>query len=1312
MWTDLAVIDLAVIAPGVTPFGDGPDGGREATFRGRMAYPSVADPWEGYLVIQAKFRQRPAGDPRKDDTWLLAQLKEELDKFIDPKRKLPRPEYYLLVTNVALTPVQDSGSKDRALALLHQRQTEIGYRGYGLWDYDHLRSLLDGQEAIRNRYRPFIGTGDVLAEVMRQLHGQRPDFEAIVSRFLQVELRTDLYSRLEQAGHTNDDRIPLARVFVDLPAGDNPMADPPRDEDMRARPGPGLLADLLEHASQILKPSACASDVPLTEAHRKRGPEPGRFVIVGGPGQGKSTLGQFLCQLYRAAILNDQPRTGISRTTQDALDLFIAQCRAADLDLPVARRFPIRIVLDQFASALSRHEVTSVLSYLVRRLNSLTESTCSVEDLRRWLGAYPWLIILDGLDEVPPSSNRADVMREIERFWQEVAQRDADVMVVATTRPQGYNDDFSPDHYEHLYLLPLSRAHALHYAKRLTEVKYGSEPERKARVLDRLRKACEGEATVRLMRSPLQVTIMTTLMDQIGEPPQERWRLFHEYYEVIYRRETERDIPASRILQQRKTEVNDIHHQVALLLQVESETAGRTEAWLPKDRFHKLVRTQLAAEEFEGEELDRRTQEITEAALQRLVFLVGLQSDRIGFEIRSFQEFMAAEALMAGRDEDVQARLEAIAPIAHWRNVFLFAAGKCFADRRHLRDTVVRVCEHWNDVETDRLAGATLAGSRLAVDPLLDGVAGATPKYARRLGEIALRLMEVTDAQEHWRLAAAYQPALEMIFRQRILQRLGQAQFADQHAAWRVLATLAGYEVLWAQEIADARWPHDLDQQLGILQGASTSSWAFPKMLVVAPRMRPHEFFFWTHGRREPVRTPSSELVTDASLPAWYRSAGRLSRAFTHGRRWPGERPILVKFGNLGFSVASVLAPAPQDLIPLQDMPSPGPEWLPYISSLRFANRPGADTLAAELRLLSTNSKPSLWKQPYLDAPWPLVACLAAARTDTDLLRLAERAERGEIGTIDDWSCAEQRWQQSGITNEDLIYLSGDRWPFDAQIGERGFPFAAATSPYVESRRSRHAYEQLWTLFQGLPQGPARTWCAGAALDSLIRRSDRPSIPANQLRTLIGEADDSYPIEWLLERMRVPDGLDEDWIDFLDCLGRKEKLDTPYFYGAFRSTKTLGTAVARAYAEHPERTGLLPILARLVAVGGPEAFPKSKSLPTIHPENSDNLRGAALFIRTVIGRWSPADAASLAHEWVEQSHLPYFWLLMRIFREGRARRLNQAEALLLALYDAIMTIRRKHLPDVISVMNELMRKRKSGLNSRRHRDELKLPTFP
>ena len=59
----------------------------------------------------------------------------------------------------------------------------------------------------------------------------------------------------------------------------------------------------------------------------------------------------------------------------------------------------------------------------------------------------------------------------------------------------------------------------------------------------------------RLMRSPLQVTIMATLVDKLGQPPQERWSLFKEYYNVIYNREVEREIPAAAILRERKADI-------------------------------------------------------------------------------------------------------------------------------------------------------------------------------------------------------------------------------------------------------------------------------------------------------------------------------------------------------------------------------------------------------------------------------------------------------------------------------------------------------------------------------------------------------------------------------------------------------------------------------------------------------------------------------------------------------------------------------------------------------------------------------------
>ena len=47
-----------IVAPGAAIFGAGPDGAREAAFEGKMQYPSIASPWDGYLVVQAKFLQR------------------------------------------------------------------------------------------------------------------------------------------------------------------------------------------------------------------------------------------------------------------------------------------------------------------------------------------------------------------------------------------------------------------------------------------------------------------------------------------------------------------------------------------------------------------------------------------------------------------------------------------------------------------------------------------------------------------------------------------------------------------------------------------------------------------------------------------------------------------------------------------------------------------------------------------------------------------------------------------------------------------------------------------------------------------------------------------------------------------------------------------------------------------------------------------------------------------------------------------------------------------------------------------------------
>ena len=266
-------------------------------------------------------------------------------------------------------------------------------------------------------------------------------------------------------------------------------------------------------------------------------------------------------------------------------------------------------------------------------------------------------------------------------------------------------------------------------------------------MLERLERAFESESTSRLMRSPLQLTIMTALVDRMGQPPQERWNLFKSYYDVIYQREEERNIPASDILRRYSPDINAIHHQVGLLLQIYSEQTGTTDAKLSRQKFISLVEARLKEEGHEGNRLLELAQQIVEAAAERLVFLVELEEEQVGFEIRSLQEFMAAQSLMEGTDNDVKRRLEEIAPIQFWRNVFLFAAGKCFNERQDLRDTVISICAGLNELDFDEISAASLAGSDLAVALLDEGLTLSQPKYAQMIARVAARCLDSANPE-------------------------------------------------------------------------------------------------------------------------------------------------------------------------------------------------------------------------------------------------------------------------------------------------------------------------------------------------------------------------------------------------------------------------------------------------------------------------------------------------------------------------------------------------------------------------------------
>lgn len=522
-----------LIGPNIVIFGDGPDGAREATFNSVTKYPTVEHAWSGYGVVQAKFLQRPRNS-KEDGEWFLHQLKLELAKYRDSERRLRQPQYYVVATNVALTAVHNAGSKDKALQLLEDEKGH-GLVDYALWDYDQLRVFLDNNRDVARTFAAGITAGDVLARVMEWFESSEPDFESTLANFLQKELLADLYANLEQAGHATEFQVTLATVFTDLAVSEQRSFDPPSEK----KPLPaGFVVELLDVARTRLDPESLGLRSSVRQPELAKS---GHYVLVGGPGQGKSTLTQYLCQLFRAALLRNRQ---VSWEVERALREIQTRCATGGVLLPTVRRFPVRVTLSDFANELAktRTDSLSLLGYLAARVQKRTGRNVSAQTFRNWLRAYPWLLVLDGLDEVPPSSNRDAVLAAMGDFWVDVSDVNADLLVVATTRPQGYSNEFSPSFYKHKYLLPLSSARALDYADNLVRVRYGDDPDRAAKVYGRLELAAAEESTARLMRTPLQVTIMATLVDKLGQPPQERWSLFREYYKVIYNREVERGI--------------------------------------------------------------------------------------------------------------------------------------------------------------------------------------------------------------------------------------------------------------------------------------------------------------------------------------------------------------------------------------------------------------------------------------------------------------------------------------------------------------------------------------------------------------------------------------------------------------------------------------------------------------------------------------------------------------------------------------------------------------------------------------------------
>ena len=812
-----------------------------------------------------------------------------------------------------------------------------------------------------------------------------------------------------------------------------------------------------------------------------------RYVIIAGPGHGKTTVSQFICQLFRAALLVERNDVD-DLAVRDALKDFKHQYELENNSLPVVRRFPIKIVLKDFAQELANQDINSVFEYIATRISKRTGTNVRVKTVKLWLLHYPWLIIWDGLDEVPASSNRQEVLNAVNDFMIDASGIDAQIMAIATTRPQGYNADFDRERYTHIYLAKLSSSQARHYAKRLIAHRFTGEDDTQNKILERVDRALAEPHSSRLMTTPLQVTIMVLLLSKSGSAPKDRWSLFDKYYQTIYDREVDQDIPAaSAILNDYRDDIDTIHGQVGLLLQVESEISGSSDNKLPIDKFEELIETHLSAEGTSHRQINRLMAKIVKAAANRLVFLVGLEQGVVGFDIRSLMEFTASEAIWSGSEEEIKERFKAILPVASWRNVTLFTVGRCFTSkgRKNLRDFIYEECCKLNS--RDKIHEVCLTGSELALEIIEEGAVTFKQKYLRLFTKLALRLLDLPQGNIHVRLAKLYgDKNFAGLYQQEIETRIVQQNFHLCSGAWACLLVLVSEEVQWAIDLVEKYRDDDPKAQFEMLSpylylyrsSVNKSGYLSGIFAWILPQLSPA--YFEDHIHQIESFFYHDSIATKLTIGALTEAIDKHS-SIKNDVDLINEReafPEIIwdsmatqQYFAIIFKTLDLIVPEDNYYQPLlfsQDEISELATfkgvhhyWRVYEKVMQFWLNPTPQILGECLSLIVIYYDKELVEWLHYLVPWQIGECLAFANSASELEVLAEKALAGNLGNVEIWSKAELRWQV-GIKETDLFYVPATGQPFDRAIAELGYPMWSSNYYLFNFDRSP---SKLITLF-------------------------------------------------------------------------------------------------------------------------------------------------------------------------------------------------------------------------------------------------------
>lgn len=690
-----------------------PDGGRDAVSFVRETGN------DKFIVFQVKYVRKPHAevDPHK---WLMAVMEEETPKV---KELIPRgASRYVLLTNIPGTAHLGGGSIDRINKLLTE---QLGVPAQCWWR-DDLNRRLDNAWDLKWMYTEILSGPDIVRLVIESGLSEHKERRATALkaflraqydmdeevRFKQVELQNkllDLFVDVPIAPRDHSDRR-QHYIYYSIAAEVGPEQEAQDEEiDFDAYVGP-FEANARWRHGHFQRPIGAATLI-LSRIMQVNMPH---VVIEGAPGQGKSTIAQYICQVHRMRLLNEgEALRTINKDHAAAPVRLPIKIDLRDFSVWLGKKDPFNIEHLDITPANWNKSLESFLAALISHQSGGTQFTA--DDLLAVFKLSAVLIVLDGLDEVADMSRRHEVVAEIVRGIQRLEETAASLQSIVTSRPAAFaNSPGMPQSkFPPLQLLSLSRTLIMDYAERwLRARRMDSKQSSEFRLV--LKEKLDQPHLRDLARNPMQLAILLSLVLTRGASlPDKRTALYDYYIDLFFSREAEK----SSIVRNHRELLIDIHRYLAWLLHSQAEK-GNARPSVLQERLQQLVSEYLVREGHDP----NLAKELFTGMVERVVALVSRVEGTFEFEVQPLREYFAACHLYytapqssPGKEKSGSKpdRFDAIARNFYWLNVTRFYAG-CYS-KGELPSLVERLQEltdapGFRVISHPRMLAATLLG--------------------------------------------------------------------------------------------------------------------------------------------------------------------------------------------------------------------------------------------------------------------------------------------------------------------------------------------------------------------------------------------------------------------------------------------------------------------------------------------------------------------------------------------------------------------------------------------------------------------------